>query len=87
MGNRVFRRRCKVLIGVPLRSDGSRARRLASYNVGGVRQARQIELLKYHMNIRLRPLPPAGARSADKAEAPSSRLDTFSELRRRKRYR
>ena len=44
MGNRVFRRRRNVLIGVPLRSDGSRARRLASYNVGGVRQARQIEL-------------------------------------------
>ena len=39
-----------VLICIALRIDhGCRARRLVSYQIGGVRQARQIELLKDHL--------------------------------------
>ena len=66
------------------RNQGSRARRLVS-DLGGVRQARQIELIKCHMRFRLRFSPSAGGRCADRASVPSSRLDTFSGLRRQKR--
>ncbi len=46
---RVFGGEFHVLIHVPLRvHNGCRARRLVSNQVGGVRQARQIELLEDH---------------------------------------
>jgi hypothetical protein len=48
-GERVFRGECDVLIDIPLRIDnGCRARRFVSYQIGGVRQTRQIELLEDH---------------------------------------
>ncbi len=48
-GERVFGGEFHVLIDVPLRIDnGCRARRFVSNQVGGVRQARQIELLEDH---------------------------------------
>ena len=86
---RVLGGKRKILVGVALGvNDDCRASHLISNEVGGVRQARQIELFKYHMlHFRVQFFPPAGERCVDRAGEPSNRPDTFCGLRRPKRCR